>query len=290
MQLRDAVHYLQQRHKEMKVSVPSLHVVLGSITAHAIDDVEIDRDWTSLGEIYFKEIPNFSAATAPGHKGCFQYYRHQKTGKTLCVQAGRIHGYEGVSARDAVRPVMSHRLLGTKKIILTNAAGSLSKSMDSGALMLIRDHVNLTGQNPLAGSIPQGLDGEPLGPRFPDLSEVYDSKLRTQMKKCFEAEDFDVHEGVYLGLLGPCFETPAETSLFAKWGMQAVGMSTVWEAIALKHAGTTVAGVSLITNLCAGFLDRPLVHEEFEVAMKESAVRFARGLFQFASQEISEDA
>lgn len=287
MQLKKAVTFLKQQLKKMKAGVPELHITLGSITAHAIDDLEISKDWMHLGDIYFKKVPGFIAATAPGHKGCFQYYKHLATGKTLCIQAGRIHGYEGIPAREAVRPVISHRLLGTKKFVITNAAGSLTKKMDSGALMLITDHVNLTGQNPLAGAIPTGPDGKPLGPRFPDLSSVYDVGLRAHMRKSFETEKFDIHEGIYLGLLGPCFETPAETALFGRWGLHAVGMSTVWEAISLKHSGATVGGVSLVTNLCAGLLDRPLNHEEFEEAMQTYAVRFARGLFNFAGRELA---
>jgi len=286
MQLKRAVTFLTQKHKKMKVKTPSLHIILGSITAHAIDDLKIEKDWKPLGEIYFKDVPGLDGATAPGHKGCFQYYQHLKTGKTLTIQAGRVHGYEGIQPRNAVRPVLSHRLLGTKKFIITNAAGSLDRKMDSGSLMLLTDHVNMTGQNPLAGPIPKGPDGKELGPRFPDLSNVYDPRLRETMRAQFKSEKFDVFEGVYLGLLGPCFETPSEVRLFASWGLQAVGMSTVWEAISLKHAGSTVAGVSLVTNLCAGLLDRPLVHEEFEEAMRGSAVRFARGLFQVASKEM----
>src|SRR5262249_34664020 len=159
---------------------------------------------------------------------------------------------EGHEPSTVVQTVMVPRLSGVKSFVLTNAAGGLSLSMRPGDVMLIRDHVNLTGLNPLVGVNPQGLDGRPLGPRFPDLARLYDREWRARLLRICAAEGLGTHEGVYLGLLGPSFETPAEIQLFSSWGLHAVGMSTVWEAIALAHSGARVAGLSLVSNLGSG--------------------------------------
>jgi purine-nucleoside phosphorylase len=284
MNLAKPVEFLQQKHKQFGIKTPDLHVVLGSVTAGAVSELKIQNEWTFVSEIYFKDVPEFHSATAPGHKGAFQYYKHLSTGKIVCLQAGRVHGYEGISPREAVKPVMSHRFLGTQTFILTNAAGSLQRHIPQGSVLLLKDHVNLTGLNPLVGPIPKGLDGKEIGPRFPDLTGVYDQKLRTSLRESFQRENFQINEGIYLGLMGPCFETPAETSLFGSWGLQAVGMSTVWEAISLRHSSCKVGGVSFITNLCSGLHDKPLDHFEFEKQMASSAVKFAKCLLDFSAR------
>jgi purine-nucleoside phosphorylase len=166
--------------------------------------------------------------------------------------------------------------------LLTNAAGSLNRKFQAGSVMIINDHVNMTGNNPLIGKNPVGDDGRALGPRFPDMSEVYDKHMRRLLRECSEARGLSVNEGIYLGLMGPNFETPSEVSLYASWGMGAVGMSTVWEAIALKHAGATVAGLSMISNLGCGLSDQPLSHVEVEETGRKVGRQILETLFEFA--------
>jgi purine-nucleoside phosphorylase len=173
---------------------------------------------------------------------------------------GRLHGYEGLDASAVAYPVMIPRLCGTKQFLLTNASGGLAANFRPGDVMIIRDHVNLTGKNPLVGPNPTDLEGTELGPRFPDLGDLYDAAWRMRLEKCCLGQGLNVHEGTYLGVLGPSFETPAEVRLFASWGLHAVGMSTVWEAIALRHSGATVAGLSLISNFGAGLSAEKLDH------------------------------
>src|SRR5262249_32937121 len=152
-------------------------------------------------------------------------------------QMGRLHGYEGHSPRATVQPVMIPRLCGVEKFLLTNAAGGLDPAMQAGDVMLISDQVNMTGNNPLVGKNPRGPDGRELGPRFPDMGDLYRREWRARLRTQLERQKLRVFEGCYLGLLGPTYETHAEVKLFSSWGMKAVGMSTVWEAIALHHSG-----------------------------------------------------
>ena len=203
-------------------------------------------------------------------------------GKTALFQVGRIHGYEGHSAHLTVLPVLASFFAGTKTFVLTNAAGSLNKKMLAGNIMVIRDHVNLTGQNPLVGDNPRDPKGKEWGPRFPDMSETYNKVLTGKLKASFEEMKAKTHEGVYLGLLGPNYETPAEVQLYHKWGLDAVGMSTVWEALALKHAGAQIAGASLLTNMACGLMgDEVLDHEDMLDQTKYTAEKVIGGLFRF---------
>ena len=284
-----SVEKLKEGYRRFKSDPPELHVVLGTGFGSALSQLGLTQVWSDLGEIVFTELPDLRAATTPGHRGSLRYFKHQPSGKTLCLQMGRLHGYEGIPAREVVKTVMSARLAGTRKFILTNAAGSLSRELDVGSVMLLSDHVNLTGQNPLAGENPGEKSGTPLGPRFPDMGEVYDRKLRSRIKQHLVKQGLAVNEGVYLGLLGPSFETPAEISLFARWGLHAVGMSTVWEAIALRHSGATVGGLSLISNLGCGLSEIPLDHERILKESAKAAKMILGALFQFAETEFAAD-
>jgi purine-nucleoside phosphorylase len=201
---------------------------------------------------------------------------------------GRIHGYEGHPAPLVVQPVMVPRLAGVKNFVLTNAAGGLSAAHKPGDLMLIRDQVNLTGLNPLVGANPVGLDGRELGPRFPDMANLYNREFRKRLRRHCEAQPgLTVHDGVYLGLLGPSFETPAEIQLFSAWGLHAVGMSTVWEAIALGHSGARVGGMSLISNLGSGLGEGTLDHNTILETCRASAAAIVRGLELTMEEELA---
>jgi len=279
---------LLQKFKSWGAKAPALHVVLGSGLSSAFDDVGQRQGWTEIGKIPFTELPDISAATAPGHAGVFRYYRHEASGKSLCFQVGRLHGYEGLDPRQTVAPVLIAALAGSRRFVLTNAAGSLRKNFPTGSVMIIRDHVNMTGKNPLLGPNPKGPDGKPLGPRFPDMTNVYNKTMRERLKSACLKHELPVNEGVYLGLLGPTYETPAEVQLFARWGMDAVGMSTVWEAIALNHIPETeICGLSFMSNLAAGLSGETLNHEEVEREGRRIAGRLVAALFDFAGGELS---
>lgn len=271
----------------LKIETPALHIVLGSGLSSAFGESSSPKDWIEAGTLSFAEVEGLLAPTAPGHRGVYRYYRHAASGRTLCFQVGRLHGYEGHSPRDVVRTVMIPRMAGTKSFLLTNAAGSLRKENGPGSLMVLTDHVNLTGTTPLEGTNPVDASGKPLGERFPDMSAVYDKPTRERLKKALARNGHAVSEGVYLGLRGPAYETPAEVKLFASWGMGAVGMSTVWEAVALRHAGSLITGLSFLSNLGCGLSDAPLSHEEVEREGKKIARKLVDSLFAFAGEEFS---
>lgn len=256
--------------KKAGLALPSHHIVLGSGFGAALSAMET-HGWKEMLRIPFPQIPGLLAATVPDHAGQYILLKHAASGKLVQAQAGRLHGYEGHQPQKVVLPVIIPRLAGVKNFILTNAAGGLDMKMTSGDAMLIADQVNLTGHNPLQGENPRDHLGKELGPRFPDMGHLYEAKWRDALTAELQAHGVKTHEGIYLGLMGPSFETFAEVKLYASWGMKAVGMSTVWEAIALRHAGARIAGVSLISNLGAGLSPNPLKHEEIVETCRHSA-------------------
>jgi purine-nucleoside phosphorylase len=266
--MKAALAEIQRFLQAKNIPVPSGHMVLGSGFGEAAKGLGAE----TLGEIGFAEIPGLPPSTVQDHVGRFRFIR-SPNGKVFCLQMGRIHGYEGHEAATAVKPVMLMRHLGVKDFLLTNAAGGLGAGYGPGDVMVIRDHVNLTGKNPLIGENPVDSEGNVLGPRFPDLTGLYPRPQRQLLFQALERQGLRVHEGVYLGLLGPSFETSAEVQLFQNWGMHAVGMSTVWESIALGHSGANVSGISLISNLGAGLADGPLDHEAILETCRTSAMR-----------------
>ncbi len=209
----------------------------------------------------FGSIAGFPKAGVAGHAGLLTI------SKTLAVMAGRIHYYEGRSLDDVVLPVFLLHRLGVRTIIMTNAAGGINRDFTPGELVLISDHVNLMGANPLRGANPE------LGPRFPDMSDAYDPGLRTLARS---VSDRPLHEGVYAAFAGPSYETPAEIRMCAAIGVDMVGMSTVPEVIAARYLGMKVLGISCITNMAAGILPQPLSHAEVMEQGKEAGPRFAR--------------
>lgn len=203
----------------------------------------------------YKDIPDFPQSTVKGHGGrliCGKLGSRE----VLCMQ-GRFHLYEGHDPQVINRLFCMFKLLGISELIVTNAAGSLNPDMPPGSLMLISDHINFSGRNPLIGP-----DDEGFGPRFPDLSNAYDVDTRTQIKGLAAARNIRLHEGVYLMVLGPNFETPAEIRAFRILGADAVGMSTVPEVIAAVHVGMKVLGISVITNFGTGMAQGTQSHEE----------------------------
>lgn len=274
-----------------KLPVPAFHVVLGSGYGAAVESLP----WERVGEdLSFADMPGFPASTVQDHAGSYRFFK--KGSHAICFQMGRIHGYEGHPAPQVVQPVMVPRLAGVKCFVLTNAAGGLSAGYKPGDAMVIRDHVNLTGLNPLVGANPLGPGGKELGPRFPDLARLYDRGLRAKLSANLraggglagqpKAGPIGVHEGIYLGLLGPSFETPAEVQLFASWGLNAVGMSTVWEAIALAHSGARVGGISLISNLGSGLSDVTLDHGVILETCRASAAHIVEAILRTVEEEL----
>jgi purine-nucleoside phosphorylase len=237
-------------------------VVLGSGLGAFADDIE------NAIRISYEDIPHFQKSTVEGHAG--QLVLGEMNGVSIAVQQGRFHYYEGYEMSQVMFPMRTFGVLGVKNIILTNAAGSTRTSNKQGTLMLIRDHINLMGVNPL-----RGANDERFGPRFPDLTQVYDiefQQIADQAAKEIMQERVEqgieskvrqiLRRGVYCALSGPTYETPAEIRMYRMIGADAVGMSTVPEAIAARHSGMRVMGISCLTNMAAGMTDEVINHEE----------------------------
>jgi purine-nucleoside phosphorylase len=224
-------------------------VVLGSGLSRYAAELE------GATAISYADIPGFPVPSVAGHGGTL-YSVPQGDGAVL-MYAGRVHAYEGWDLDDVVFGVRTAALSGCRTVLLTNAAGGLGEGLAPGDLVAITDHLNLTARNPLVGP-----NDDRLGPRFPDMTGVYSARLRQMIRSAFEQAGTPYHEGVYAWFLGPSYETPAEVQMARVAGADLVGMSTVPEAIALRHMGVEVAGISLVTNYAAGILDQPLTHEE----------------------------
>lgn len=203
----------------------------------------------------YSRIPHFPVSTVEGHAG--ELVVGSIKGKQVLVMKGRFHAYEGYGAETVSFPVRVMKELGVETLIVTNAAGGINESYQVGDLMVISDHLNLTYRNPLIGP-----NDAALGVRFPDMSEAYSKRLRKLAHEVAASQDFKLQEGVYVGLLGPNYETPAEIRMFRTLGGDSVGMSTVPEVIVARHAGIEVLGFSCISNMASGILDQPLSHAE----------------------------
>jgi purine-nucleoside phosphorylase len=207
----------------------------------------------------FSELSDYPSSTVAGHAGRVHCGEFEGV-RTLILQ-GRVHLYEGYKPAEVVRPIRAAITWGVETIILTNAAGGIDTRFDPGQLMLIEDHLNLTGLSPLLGP-----NDETRGPRFPDITNLYDAVLRTKILETAQNLDIALSRGVYGGMLGPTYETPAEVRMLSVLGAQAVGMSTVNEAIAAHHLGAKVAGISCITNRAAGLPGAMLDHDDVQRA------------------------
>lgn len=283
--LSEGAAKILSRLNSFQVGKPQFHIVLGSGFKDSLE-LAIPKSFTRKGEISFSEVPGLHPSTAPGHAGKYVVIEHETTHQVGMIQVGRLHGYEGLDPRDVVRTVMYTRELGTLNYFITNAAGGLDPAHQPGDVMMIQDHINFTGKNPLYGENPKGPTGSEWGPRFPDLTSLYNPKWNALLAKKFKTQKLKVHEGVYLGVLGPAFETPAEIRFFMKIGTHAVGMSTVWETMALSHSGAMVCAMSLISNIAAGLLigedglAQQLDHFNILDACKNSSVAILRGILE----------
>jgi purine-nucleoside phosphorylase len=228
---------------------PRIALVLGSGLG------DFAEEFQDSVAIPYAEIPGFATSTVEGHAGRLVIGKVE--GIHVLAMQGRVHFYEGYSVEEITFPIRTFKLLGIRALVLTNAAGGIDPQLSQGALMLIRDHLNLMGVNPL-----RGPNDERFGPRFPDMGTVYSHELQEMACEEARAMGIELRRGVYAGLTGPSYETPAEIHMLRAFGADAVGMSTVPEAIVARHSGIDVLGISCITNMAAGLGAEPINHEE----------------------------
>jgi len=240
---------------------PEIGIVLGSGLGDFADSIE-DKI-----EIPYTEIPGFPVSTVKGHDGKLIFGKINS--KEVCVMKGRIHYYEGYDIKEVVYPIEVLAGLGIKTLILTNAAGGVNTDFEPADLMIINDHINLMGKNPLIGP-----NDEDLGPRFPDMTDLYNKDLIEVAERSAKKLGIDIQEGVYMYFTGPSYETAAEVRMARILGADAVGMSTVPEAIIARHRGLKILGISTITNMSTGILDTPLDHTEVVEVGQEVAGKF----------------
>ena len=250
---------------------PQVGLVLGSGLGGLADSLELEIS------IPFEEMPGWPDTTAPGHAGKLLFGR--MSGVPVVMQQGRFHLYEGHSAGFVVQPVLLMGKLGARAVVLTNASGGVNPEFDAGTLMAITDHINMTGTSPLVGQ-----NAGEIGPRFPDMTGVWDAELRLGLHAAAEAEGVALADGVYACLMGPSYETPAEVRMLAHLGADAVGMSTALEAVAARWAGLKVCGVSLVTNPGAGLSGAELSHAEVLASAEAAGPRLARILARFIGE------
>lgn len=238
--------------------VPEVALILGSGLGEYAEEIEV------AATIDYKDIEGFPVSTVAGHKGRFIFGYVNKV--PVVIMQGRVHYYEGYPMTDVVLPTRLMGLLGAKTLFLTNACGGINKEFHAGDFMLIKDHIAISVPSPLLG---ENIDE--LGPRFPDMSDVYRRELRGLIKEAAKEEGIELQEGIYFQLSGPAYESPAEVQMCRILGADAVGMSTACEALAANHMGMKVCGISCITNMACGITDQPLSHAE----VQETADRVA---------------
>lgn len=243
--------------------VPKVAIVLGSGLGDYANDIEV------VSEIDYSDIEGFPVSTVPGHAGKF-IFGYVKGVPVVCMK-GRVHYYEGYPISDVVLPTRLMKLMGADTLFLTNASGGINPSFSAGDFMMLTDHISLWAPNPLIG---QNIDE--LGTRFPDMTHVYDVEIQDIIRDVAAKEGIKLQEGIYAQLTGPSFESPAEIQLLHKLDVDAVGMSTVVEAIAANHMGMKICGISCVCNLAAGMTDNPLTHEEVQHAAAEAAPKFKK--------------
>ncbi|MEW6189207.1 MAG: purine-nucleoside phosphorylase [Actinomycetota bacterium] len=256
-QIREATNFVRER----MIIKPKVGIVLGSGLGGLVDEIADKK------VIPYRDIPHFPIPMTPGHLGNLVSGKFE--GKGVIVMQGRPHYYEGYTMKGITLPIRVFKGLGVEILILSNAAGGLNPDFNVRDFMVITDHINLMGTNPLIG-----LNDPELGPRFPDMSQVYDERLIEIAQKVAREEGIKLYKGVYVGISGPSYETPAEIKFLAQIGADAVGMSTVPEAIVANHAGLRVLGISCITDVVSG--KKKVTHEEVLVQAEKAEVNLRK--------------
>ncbi|TDF99275.1 purine-nucleoside phosphorylase [Paenibacillus piri] len=271
--IQEAAQWIRQR---LQHTTPQIGLILGS----GLGDMagQVDNPIT----IAYDQIPHFPVSTVEGHAG--QFVIGKLEGKPVIVMQGRFHYYEGYSMKKVVFPVYVMKALGVRSLVITNAAGGMNRSFQAGDLMLISDHLNMTGSNPLIG-----VNHAELGVRFPDMSEAYNRGYRVLAKRIAEqmrgaGTPIRLQEGVYSGISGPSYLPPAELTMLARLGGDAVGMSTVGEVIAARHAGLDVLGISCITDMAIGEELEPLTHEQVVAVANKTKPMFIELVRNFVKE------
>ncbi len=247
-QIQETASYIKSQIR----TTPETAIILGSGLGNLVEEI------TEAYEIDYKDIPHFPVSTVEGHSGRLIFGRLGK--KDIMAMQGRFHYYEGYSMKEVTFPIRVMRELGIKQLFVSNAAGGTNPTFEIGDLMIITDHINFFPEHPLRGK------NISYGPRFPDMSEAYDRTLIAHAKEIAAKEGINIREGVYLGTQGPTYETPSEYRMFARWGADAVGMSTVPEVIVANHCGIRVFGISVITDLGVDGKIVEVTHEEVQQA------------------------
>lgn len=261
--MRDNVKFCLDYIRKITDFVPDVALILGSgmgAFTSIMDEV--------VCSIPYSRIPGFPVSTVSGHAGKY-VMGYVKDVPVICMD-GRVHYYEGYTPEEVVLPVRVMRAMGARVLFITNAAGGINEELSPGSLVVLRDHVSMFVPNPL-----RGVNDPDEGERFPDMTEVYDRFLRKTIEECADRAGVPITEGVYCQLSGPSYESPFEIKILAQLGVDVVGMSTVMEAIAAKHMGMKLCGISLVTNMAAGISPKPLSHDEVKFAGKEAADIFS---------------
>ena len=251
--------------------VPKVAIVLGSGLGDYANDIQV------AAEVDYHDIEGFPVSTVPGHAGKF-IFGYVKDVPVVCMK-GRVHYYEGYPISDVVLPTRLMKLMGADTLFLTNASGGINPSFTAGDFMMLTDHISLWAPNPLIGA-----NIDELGTRFPDMTHVYDVEIQDIIRDVAAKEGIALKEGIYAQITGPSFESPAEIQLLHKLDVDAVGMSTVVEAIAANHMGMKICGISCVCNLAAGMTDNPLTHEEVQQAAADAAPKFKKLVTEVVSR------
>lgn len=267
--IKQTVNFIKQK---LNLKNPETVVILGSGLSGFTARLQ------NTSSVAYKDIPDFPQSTVSGHKG--ELIRGFLGNKEILCLNGRFHLYEGHEPSVIAKVIHILKELGVKRLIVTNAAGALQTTLAPGSLMLIKDHINFSGKNPLVGS-----NDDNYGPRFPSMNNAYTLKLRQRCKELARKLHIELSEGVYLMVLGPNFETSAEVRAFGKLGADAVGMSTVPEVIAAAHCSMEVLGISVITNYAAGLVDNTPSHQETLAEADKASARLTMLLTEFIKEE-----